>query len=386
MLLTKEVEVNWNTKNKKHLIEKGYNYTKIGDSLIIKVEDLTNGSHTPIKILCDYCLEEDKETIIEKPYFKYINARKINPKDCCDNCKGKKNREIILSKEDRFHYDYNTVYNDFLKNNKLLQTDSYLKVTDLLPYICIKHKNIGIQYMSYADLLSNHKECKLCKIDKMRESGLLPKKDILKIIEDNNFILVSNLDDYMGIKYYLNVICKNHIDKGVQPITLHQISKGTYSCKYCYKESISGENSLKWRGGVTTLQLFLRNTIKSWKKESAFNCNYKCTITGKKFNNIHHLHGFDNIFNDFINQYDIKIFTNINNYTQEELKQYEDIFIKFHNKFGLGICLNKNIHKLFHKLYGNKKNTKEQFDNFKVRLKSGEFDTYLKDNNLNLVI
>ena len=46
MLLSEEVEVKWNAKNKKHYVDLGYTYTKIGDSFTAKVEDLTKGNHS----------------------------------------------------------------------------------------------------------------------------------------------------------------------------------------------------------------------------------------------------------------------------------------------------------------------------------------------------
>jgi len=90
MLLSKTVKVKWNGNSKKWYEDKGYIYTKMKDEFEVKIEDLQKGSHTNIEILCDYCLEEGKETLINKPYKVYLNSHKYSDKDCCNNCHIKK--------------------------------------------------------------------------------------------------------------------------------------------------------------------------------------------------------------------------------------------------------------------------------------------------------
>ena len=72
--------------------------------------------------------------------------------------------------------------------------------------------------------------------------------------------------------------------------------------------------------------------------------DYTCQITGKKGGKlvVHHLNGYN---------WDKEQRTDINN----------------------AITLSEDIHKLFHKLYRNGNNTKEQFEEFKQRYHNGEF-------------
>jgi hypothetical protein len=93
MLLTKTVIIKWQRKTCTYFKNIGYNFTKIGDEFEVKVEELTEGSHTSIECLCDYCLE----TIIPKEYRRYLeqNANSIIHKDCCENCWNKKLQESL---------------------------------------------------------------------------------------------------------------------------------------------------------------------------------------------------------------------------------------------------------------------------------------------------
>jgi hypothetical protein len=132
-----------------------------------------------------------------------------------------------------------------------------------------------------------------------------------------------------------------------------------------------------WKGGVTSIKLYLRDNIYDWKKQSVLNCNYKCFITGQKFNVIHHIYGFNQIFDKFVKKYKINIKPNINDYSSEQLEEIITNFVPFHNSFGLGVCINTSIHKLFHKLYSNKDNTPNQFYEFTERLYNREFDSII---------
>ena len=50
MILTKELDIKWVPSSKKYYEEKGYKFTKLGDTFTVKVEDLSRSSHYKVKI------------------------------------------------------------------------------------------------------------------------------------------------------------------------------------------------------------------------------------------------------------------------------------------------------------------------------------------------
>lgn len=94
------INVKWNSHNKKHYVNKGYIYTKMGDSFILNsIFDLYKG--TELIVTCDYCGKE----LIKKLGFlldyyclKDINEL-INFNDIsCKKCSHKKAKQTIVKK------------------------------------------------------------------------------------------------------------------------------------------------------------------------------------------------------------------------------------------------------------------------------------------------
>ncbi|MGN1221727.1 MAG: hypothetical protein ACI4TT_00665, partial [Christensenellales bacterium] len=55
---------------------------------------------------------------------------------------------------------------------------------------------------------------------------------------------------------------------------------------------------------------------------------------------------------------------NIDDYSKNELDYILEIFLEKHNQYPLGVCIRKDIHDLFHKIYGSGGNTEIQWKNF----------------------
>lgn len=101
------------------------------------------------------------------------------------------------------------------------------------------------------------------------------------------------------------------------------------------------------------------------------NCNFQCVLTGSKDFAIHHIVSFNIIFKDFISEYDIVLKNNFADYTVEELNKLSKMFVEYHNQYPLGVCVEKSLHMLFHKMYGDI-NDEEQWKTFIKKFNEGE--------------
>lgn len=111
------------------------------------------------------------------------------------------------------------------------------------------------------------------------------------------------------------------------------------------------------------LAKFFRGQIYQWKKSSMEACNFQCVLTGSKDFAIHHIVSFNTIVKDFLSEHNVVLKDSFEDYTANELSQLSELFVDFHNKYPLGVCIEKSLHMLFHKMYGDI-NDKEQWEIF----------------------
>lgn len=107
-----------------------------------------------------------------------------------------------------------------------------------------------------------------------------------------------------------------------------------------YVETHKGEFSPNYKPELTDEERELkRNTeeYSKWRNDVKEQANYTCDCCGKRGGNLHSHHLYS---------YSI----------------YKDLRTDIHN----GVCLCEKCHKQFHKLYGNRNNTKEQYEEFKA--------------------
>lgn len=186
MLLTTELEIKWNKNNKNYYINKGYKFTKYGDTFVCKIEDALRGTKNIVECSCDYCGK-----LFTKMFFHYDDNKEYVNKDACKDCKRLKQNEITKIKN-------KIIYTDKIKNickqlNYELQDFDYEGENTKIPYICNKHREYGVQHSPYTSLSQGH-GCYYCGRERTISSWKFTYNEVKEIIEKDgkNKLLSTN--------------------------------------------------------------------------------------------------------------------------------------------------------------------------------------------------
>ncbi|MEH6940127.1 hypothetical protein V7056_20120 [Bacillus sp. JJ664] len=175
------------------------------------------------------------------------------------------------------------------------------------------------------------------------------------------------LDD-LGTYYQCLCDCGN--SKYVLGVSLR--SGKTKSCGCLQKERVS-ETHYK---GTSTISKYCRSLLTDWQKRSKRICKNKCVITGDRQFEIHHLYPFSKIIEEIVLNANIPLNAYMEEYTEEQVNSIKYWCVILHKKYGLGICLNDEMHKQFHSEYGYEFKV-EDFNEFYSNITGKEFDINL---------
>jgi hypothetical protein len=214
--------------------------------------------------------------------------------------------------------------------------------------------------MSYSSLQRDC-GCPKCGRESAGEKQRLSYDTVKEEFQKRGYTLVSKA--YKRNSIPLEYICNKHKAEGIQTITYSDLQQHK-GCYYCGVEARTGENCYCWKGGISPLGDYLRTHIQQWKVDSMKACEFKCVITGGKFDVVHHLYGFNMILQEVLDETGIPIYDKIGSYTEEQLEMLTNRVIAKHYEYPLGVCLTEEIHALFHSIYGKGDNTPEQFHEF----------------------
>lgn len=276
----------------------------------------------------------------------------------CRECSNEKLRE-----ERKLSYEH--VKNYIEKDNGyVLISKEYINNEEHLEMVCPN----GHSYFSSFNNFKSGYRCGRCsgcyKID---------YEEAVQRIEKFGFKMLSPKEDYVNTRTNVNVMCSNghKLDKSVG---------GIFSGAGCMKCSINnrtGDKSSSWKGGISETSEWLRSQIKEWKYSCLKKSNFKCSISGNSGNlEIHHLEPFSYLVSRMFKITNIEKKKFVKDYSLEEKEIMRNCLAELHKDVA-GVVLNKDIHKMFHMIFGFHDNNENQFiffrDNYD-KFKSGEYN------------
>lgn len=114
-----------------------------------------------------------------------------------------------------------------------------------------------------------------------------------------------------------------------------------------------------------TLKKYIRVRLTPWRDKVREDNNYTCALTGVSSNIVvHHIRGFNLLFIETIENLNFPMYDDISQYNQTQLDEFFEEFIDVQESYKSYICINEDVHRLFHKEYGYGNNTEEQWNEF----------------------
>lgn len=270
-----------------------------------------------------------------------------------------------------------------LTNNEYQVLDEYINSTTKIKF---KHIVCGNIFEMTPNSFLMGCRCPKCSSkqghDKLSKKFMKTEEQFLLDIENKfngKIIMIGEyIDSFTPIKFY----CTKH------QIYFINTPRNVYNSKTgCCPECAlnKGEDCYKWKGGESELKDMVRHFDKEWQINTNDFYKHRCIITNKNTDIvIHHIwKSFADIYQELMDNLGYEYNTQRKNLSDKELEKIREYTILIHNKYGLGVPINRKLHEEFHKQYGTINNTPEQFIEFaktkgvKLEIKMGEQGTYL---------
>lgn len=246
-------------------------------------------------------------------------------------------------------------------------------VSSMSKNILVRCKECGKEIWKSWNNISSKHFCPSCS-NKGLEYSI---HDIEKMVNKNVIIL----NGYNGIKEKAQCKCRVcGYEWGSS--TFDSLVNRKSGCPKCDKKRRNGDTSPSWKGGITPLYSNIRSFMLPWKIDSYLKYNHTCDISRIKLNSniIHHHYNYSDILKESLIELSIEPKGAIGNYSSSELELIKSKCLELHYRYGLGVCLTKEIHEEFHKIYGKRNNTIEQYLEFKNN-KLKEKENEVENNN-----
>ncbi len=267
-------------------------------------------------------------------------------KDCLNKIRSEKYRKDFKSVVE---YINNTgceyVSGDYINSNSLLT---------------IRCKCGNLFKKNYNHFKRGQQQCPKCGAESSRQSKFKYNiESVREILSKKGYTLLD--DEYVNCTVPLKCVCSRGHEVN---IIFNQFLAGCSGCSICAYINNSGENSILYKGGESEVLEDLRKSLKEWKLSIMKKYNYRCCLTNSRRDLVvHHLKPFKKIVEECCHELNLPLHRKFKDYTVEEHKSIKLLVLKKHTE-DIGIVLQRKVHSKFHRIYGVKNNTIEQFNEF----------------------
>ena len=138
-------------------------------------------------------------------------------------------------------YTYEYVFNEFKDRDYELISKEYKNCLTKLKYICNKHRDKGIQEITFTKFHNCHQGCYYCGREVTEKAHMInfDKTEDKKLCDSKNFTYIDTIRK--NGKITISFICNNHKKLGLQYMTKANMERNIKGCKYC-----SGKDLPEW--------------------------------------------------------------------------------------------------------------------------------------------
>lgn len=129
-----------------------------------------------------------------------------------------------------------------------------------------------------------------------------------------------------------------------------------------------------WKGGVTSINEYLRKASHDWRDAKMAQANYRCWITGEEVPrlNVHHAYPWHKLRDEAMQAVGIYGLESVGDCSPELIEECYEKLVDKHRTLP-GYVIDERLHVLFHQVYGNDV-TDADIHEFKERYLRGEFN------------
>lgn len=207
----------------------------------------------------------------------------------------------------------------------------------------------------------------------LKNYSIKPMQEILELLPNRTMAGIMGQARKYNLKsyFYLNRIYKDYeieyIKNNYDKVSYDEMSKHLNRSVGAIKLRMYmlGLHKPTEIANYGNLYNYVRQRIVSWKNKIKEENHYTCEITGKRSNIVvHHIRSFNLLLEECVDALNFPIYDDFSLYTQQQLDTFVETFLNIQEYYGAYVCINEEVHKSFHHIYGYGDNTQDQWDSF----------------------